>query len=78
MIDDRERVNVLREKYRPGMRIRLLCMDDLQAPTCGTVGTVVGVDDIGSIMMNWDNVSTLSLIPDIDEFEIVNIPEGHK
>ena len=35
-------------------------MDDPQAPPVGTKGTVRGVDDIGSIMVAWDNGSGLS------------------
>jgi hypothetical protein len=30
-------------------------MDDPQAPPVGTKGTVYGVDDIGNIMVAWDN-----------------------
>ncbi len=33
-------------------------MDDIQAPPVGTKGTVRGVDDIGSIMVSWDNGSS--------------------
>jgi hypothetical protein len=36
-------------------------MDDIQAPKIGTKGTVVGVDDIGSIMVRWDSGSSLSV-----------------
>ena len=36
-------------------------MDDIQAPPAGTKGTVRGVDDIGSIMVSWDNGSSLSV-----------------
>lgn len=36
-------------------------MDDIQAPPIGTKGTVIGVDDIGSIMVRWDNGSGLNL-----------------
>lgn len=32
-----------------------------QAPPIGTKGTVRGVDDIGSIMVRWDNGCTLSV-----------------
>ena len=39
----------------------LVRMDDIQAPPVGTEGTVFGVDDIGSIMVRWDNGSTLSV-----------------
>lgn len=37
-------------------------MDDLQAPPAGTLGTVIGVEDIGSIMVNWDNGSGLNVV----------------
>lgn len=37
-------------------------MDDVQAPPIGTKGTVKGVDDIGSIMVSWDNGSSLSVV----------------
>ena len=31
-------------------------MDDVQTPPVGTKGTVIGVDDIGSIHVQWDNI----------------------
>ncbi|QBX15554.1 hypothetical protein Javan191_0023 [Streptococcus phage Javan191] len=43
-------------------------MDDIQAPPTGTKGTVRGVDDIGSIMVSWDNGSSLSLAYGVDTF----------
>lgn len=48
----KERLQALRERFKPGSRVELLKMDDVQAPPIGTRGTVVGVDDIGSIMVN--------------------------
>lgn len=36
-------------------------MDDPQAPPVGTKGTVYGVDDIGNIMVAWDNGCGLSV-----------------
>ena len=45
----------LREAYPKGTRVELVQMDDPQAPPIGTHGTVIGVDDIGSIMVDWDN-----------------------
>lgn len=57
----REIVESLREKYPAGSRVELLKMDDPQAPPLHTKGTVTGVDDIGSIMVNWDNGSGLSV-----------------
>ena len=41
--------------------VERLRMDDPQAPPIGTQGTVLGVDDIGSIMVAWHNGSGLSV-----------------
>lgn len=57
----REALNSLRERYPEGTRVELVQMDDPQAPPIGTQGTVIGVDDIGSIMVRWDNGSGLSV-----------------
>ena len=57
----REAVKRLRQEYPRGCRVVLVRMDDIQAPPVGTEGTVFGVDDIGSIMVRWDNGSTLSV-----------------
>ena len=57
----REALNALRERYPEGPRVELVQMDDPQAPPIGTQGTVIGVDDIGSIMVRWDNGSGLSV-----------------
>ena len=59
-------------QFPPGSRVRLLHMDDVQAPPDGTLGTVQGVDDAGQIMVRWDTGSGLSLLPGIDEFEKIN------
>ncbi len=60
-IISKEQLLNLREKYPAGCRVELLKMDDMQAPKIGTKGTVVGVDDIGSIMVRWDSGSSLSV-----------------
>ena len=54
-------VEVLRRQYPVGTRVELVRMDDPQAPPIGTKGTVKGVDDIGSIMVAWDNGCGLSV-----------------
>ena len=64
-------VQRIRELYKPGMRVRLIKMDDFQAPPIGTEGIVKGVDDIGSVMISWDTGSSLSAVLDEDEIEIV-------
>ena len=54
-------VEVLGRQYPVGTRVELVRMDDPQAPPIGTKGTVRGVDDIGSIMVAWDNGCGLSV-----------------
>ena len=55
-------LQILRACYRSGYRVVLEKMDDFQAPPVGTMGTVIGVDDAGSIMVRWDNGSSLSVV----------------
>ena len=69
---DNTEIKTIKETYLPGMRIRLLKMDDMQAPPVGTVGTVRCVDDIGSILVAWDNGSGLNVIPGEDEVSILS------
>ena len=58
---NKEMLEFLHREYPSGTRVVLIRMDDLQAPPLGTKGTVTGVDDIGSIMVDWDNGSSLSV-----------------
>jgi hypothetical protein len=55
-------VERIRKQYPVGCRVKLVKMDDPQAPPIGTEGNVIGVDDIGSIMVSWDNGSSLNVI----------------
>ena len=55
-------VEMLRRQYPVGTRVELVQMDDPQAPPLGTKGTVLGVDDIGSIMVAWDNGGSLNVV----------------
>lgn len=57
----RKTVELLRRQYPAGCRVELVRMDDVQAPPVGTKGTVVGVDDAGSILVCWDNGSSLNV-----------------
>ena len=58
----RETVERIRAEYPIGTRVELMKMDDVQAPPIGTEGTVTGVDDIGSVMVAWDNGSSLHVV----------------
>ena len=62
----REALQALRERFPKGTRVELVKMDDPQAPPIGTKGTVRGVDDIGSIMVAWDNGCGLSVAFGVD------------
>ncbi len=63
---DRKTVERLRKQYPVGCRVRLLVMDDIQAPAVGTEGTVRGVDDTGSILVKWDTGSSLNVVYGVD------------
>lgn len=67
----KEELEELRDKYKVGSRVKLIFMDDKFAPPAGTLGTVIGVDDIGSIMVAWDNGSGLYVAYGIDRCELV-------
>ena len=55
-------VERIRRQFPVGCRVELLRMDDVQAPPIGTKGTVTGVDDTASILVNWDNGSGLNVV----------------
>ena len=67
----REQIAALRERYPHGTKVKLLGMDDPQAPPTGTMGEVIGVDDAGQLLVRWETGSSLSLIPSVDSFRIV-------
>lgn len=58
----KEIVERIRKDYPKGTRVKLLKMDDIQAPPIGTTGTVQGVDDTASIIVKWDNDSGLNVV----------------
>ena len=61
-----EQLAHLRSTYPRGTRVELVQMDDAQAPPMGTHGTVTGVDDTGSLLVDWDNGSGLNVIWGVD------------
>ena len=67
----KELVQHIKEASPAGTRVELVEMDDPQAPPIGTRGTVIGVDDIGSIMVSWDNGSGLSVAYGEDRCKVV-------
>lgn len=63
----------LRKQYPIGTRVELVKMNDVQAPPIGTKGTVQGVDDIGSIMVSWDNGSSLNVVYGEDKCKKIQV-----
>lgn len=59
---NREIVEQVRREYPVGTRVELLKMADKQAPTVGTKGTVRGVDDAASLLVDWDNGCGLNVV----------------
>ena len=70
---NKEELQRLRERYRLGIVLELTVeMGDPYRPLpAGLRGKCCGVDDAGQLLMVWNNGSTLSLIPGVDSFRIV-------
>lgn len=64
-----KKVERLKALYPPGTKIRLLHMNDIQAPPKGATGTVLHVDDAGTIHVAWDTGESLGVIDGVDEIE---------
>lgn len=69
LFPDKEELKRLREEYPAGCRVKLVKMDDMQAPPEGTKGTVRYVDDAGSVSVLWDTGSRLSAVYQEDIIE---------
>ncbi len=63
---NKETVEKMKRQFPVGCRVELVRMDDVQAPPVGTKETVTGIDDTGSLLVNWDNGSSLNVIYGID------------
>lgn len=68
-----KKASEVRAQYPFGTRVRLVHMDDAQAPPVGTHGTVTGVDDSASLLVDWDNGSHLHVLYGEDDVEIVSV-----
>ena len=64
-----ERLERLRRAFPQGVRVRLIRMEDAQAPPAGTCGTVRWVDDLGSIHIAWDTGGSLAALDGVDVVE---------
>ena len=76
MMPTHETIERLKENYPEGTRVELVYMSDNYAPPKGTQGTVTYVDDIGSLLVNWDNGSRLSVLYGEDMVRIIKPKKG--
>lgn len=63
----------LRKEYPAGARVELISMDDpynIQL-TPGATGSVVSVDDMGTIHVQWDCGSSLGVIYGVDRCKLL-------
>lgn len=62
----------IKNKYKAGMKIRLIKMYDYIAPISPlTTGFIEHIDDIGTLHILWEDGKRLGLIPGVDEFEVI-------
>ena len=59
----KEELDALRERYPQGCRVELIKMDDpYREMPPGLQGVVTGIDDSGSIHVDWQNGSSLAVV----------------
>lgn len=60
-----------------GKRVKLILMND-DPKTCpiepNTMGTIMSVDGMNYYRVKWDNGRILNLLPEEDEYEIIENP----
>ena len=68
---NKEIIERLRRTYPAGTTVELVRMNDDHAPPAGTCGTVIFVDDIGTIHVRWNTGSSLGIAYGEDVCRIV-------
>ena len=66
-------IEAAKKRYPVGTKIELISMNGENQMPSGLKGTVDMVDDIGQVHVDWENGSTLALIPGVDSFK--KLPE---
>ena len=56
-------------EFKPGMKVRIIHLDDEDNRYDGKEGVIEYVDAIGQLHGSWGG---LAIIPDVDEFELVD------
>ena len=81
-IPSEKELDRIRREYPVGTIIELISMSDKFAPPKGTLGEIIGVDDLGDLEMLWSTGSSLKVILSEDRIRKVNgaitICYGHR
>lgn len=54
-------IDILKKRYPKGTRVKLIHINDTQSSPTGMEGTIIGIDCIGNIMVDWDDYSKLNV-----------------
>ncbi len=74
-----QQVQYYKDAFPKGTRIMLDSMGDDPRPIPpGTTGTVIAVDDIGTIHCAFDNGRQLGICPDVDSFHAIDSVESEE
>ena len=71
-IPSEKELDRIRREYPVGTIIELISMSDKFAPLKGTLGEIIGVDDLGDLEMLWSTGSSLKVILSEDLIRKVN------
>jgi hypothetical protein len=75
----KEALNRIRQQYTSGARVELTKMNDPYRTDLvpGCLGTVLFVDDTGSIHVRWDCGSSLAVVFGEDACRVLKNQQGH-
>lgn len=69
-------IEELRKEFPVGGRVKLIRMEDPYSKLrIGDKGTVISIDDMATMHVNWDNGSSLGVVYGIDLCERIDVTE---
>lgn len=69
----RAQIEALKARYPAGTRVQLDRMGEDPRPIpAGTKGTVIAVDDMGTLHCKFDNGRSLGICPEVDSFHKIS------
>ena len=67
-----ERFSETGEELVAGRRVRLVCCEDpYTGLEAGAEGTILFVDAVGTVHVDWDNGSALGLVKGVDQWRLI-------